>query len=263
MPGRETMHQRSSRTQNLGNWQQSTGNTTRGAENTRRLTTTSVVAETISKSLPPHATPPGGCRHVNQDIFLEGGALEVNRNGVLLCTRNCVLNSNRNPNLSESNATEILKSSLGVQHVIWLDGDGITGDDTDGHIDQLARFTPSEMVLYAWVDDESDPQRPALEHNLNELKTGLERFDLGVHPVPLPLPSPVFFDGQRLPASYCNFYITNRSVIVPQFDDPADAQAIDIIAMQFPEHQTVGLPSKNISVGLGSFHCLTQQQPSV
>ena len=195
-------------------------------------------------------------------LCLEGGALEVNDAGILLTTRSCVLNPNRNPNWSFQEVESELKIRLGVEHIIWLTGDAITGDDTDGHIDQLARFVDDTTIVYAWTDDRDDPQFANLKQNLADLKQGLEKWGLNYDLVPLLLPQEaVTFREQRIPGSYCNFYITNEAVIVPQFEDVRDQLALDVLSEHFPNRNVIGLPSRNLSVGLGSFHCLTQQMP--
>ncbi|MFK7769043.1 MAG: agmatine/peptidylarginine deiminase [Mariniblastus sp.] len=195
-------------------------------------------------------------------LCFEGGAIEINESGVLLSTKTCVLDPNRNPDVTLEHVEGLLEKYLGAKVFIWLSGDAIEGDDTDGHIDQLARFTDNETIVYAWTDDESDSQRPALEQNLNDLKSGLEKNGLDYRLVPLPIPDPFELYGRRIPASYCNFLITNGLVLVPKFDKPEDEVAIDTLKTLFPNHRVIGLPSKNLSVGLGSFHCLSQQQPA-
>ena len=176
--------------------------------------------------MPDELRPPGGLVHAPQPLCLEGGALEIDQTGLLLCTRSCALDPNRNPEVSIDSVTDILHRALGATQVIWLEGDALIGDDTDGHIDQLARFTPTGAV-------------------------------------PLPLPDPVIVDDVQIPACYCNFYITNHSVLVPQFGAPQDLAAMQIIGREFPGREIVPLASKYLTVGLGSFHCLTQQQPAL
>ena len=208
---------------------------------------------------------PGGipnCLHAQPDLCLEGGALEMDESGLLLCTTRCALNPNRNPNWNQQDVTERLEQALGAANTVWISGGSICGDDTDGHIDQQARFTPSGAILYAWADP-ADVQFPSLATNLEELRHGLQSANINKQLVPLPVPKPVMFQGLRLPASYCNFYVTNHSVFVPQFSAPEDRLALKIIDQHFPQHQAVGLPSRNLLAGLGSFHCLTQQQPVV
>lgn len=203
-----------------------------------------------------------GMRRTDSNLILEGGAIEVNGTGVLLTTRSCLLNPNRNPNTSIEDIEAELKSKLGLEHVIWLSGDAIIGDDTDGHIDQMARFVNETTIVHAWAVDDADPQSEALKKNIDELRAALTHLQLDYQLVPLPLPAKAIrFGKQRLPASYCNFVITNGSVIVPQFGDEHDKLAVATLGEFFPKRKIVGLPSNNLSVGLGSFHCLTQQMP--
>lgn len=204
-----------------------------------------------------------GCQHLPVDLCLEGGALEVDADGMLLCTRSCAFDPHRNPGLDPGTISQRIATAIGATASVWLDGDCLVGDDTDGHIDQLARFTPAGPILYAWTDDRSDPQQAGLQRNLEDLREGLEKAGKAPPLVPLPLPEPVFFRGVQIPACYCNYYLTNGSVIVPAFGAPQDDAAARIIAEHHPGRRLVTLPSRNLTVGLGSFHCLTQQQPSV
>jgi len=200
---------------------------------------------------------------VSPEFCFEGGAIEVNDEGVLLCTKSCALDKNRNPNFSLEQAESILQQNLGASKIIWLSGDAIEGDDTDGHIDQLARFTDSKTIVYAWSEHENDPQVVGLKQNLHDLQLQIHEFGLtNVRLIPLPIPAPIEFCGRRVPASYCNFLITNELVLVPQFGVPEDTTAIEILTPLFPNRKIIGLPSKNLAVGLGSFHCLSQQQPA-
>lgn len=204
-----------------------------------------------------------GARHHNVDLCLEGGAIEIDEEGTLFCTRSCAFDLNRNPDLSPEEIERRIFEAIGAQRVIWLTGDALIGDDTDGHIDQLARCTPGGRILYAWTDDENDPQHAGLAQNLADLEAGLKANGLARELLPLPLPSPVFVNDVQIPACYCNFYITNGSVIVPTFGVPQDDIAAQIIESQFPGRKLVQSPSVNLTVGLGSFHCLTQQQPRI
>lgn len=221
------------------------------------------VAAKMVDQMPDDLRPPGGLIHAPQPLCLEGGALEIDQTGLLLCTRSCALDPNRNPGATAQSVTEVLCRALGATQVIWLEGDALTGDDTDGHIDQLARFTPTGAILYAWTDDPRDPQSAGLARNLDDLKKGLAQLERNDRLVPLPLPDPVIVDGVQIPACYCNFYITNHSVLVPQFGARQDDEALRIIGNEFPGRAVVPLDSKFLTVGLGSFHCLTQQQPAV
>ena len=203
-----------------------------------------------------------GIASVRPELCIEGGALEVNDAGVLLTTVSCATNSNRNPDKSLAEIQDRLCQFLGTEHCIWLSGNALLGDDTDGHIDQLARFTDNETIVYAWSDDRGDPQVAGLEQNLNDLRRGLSAAGLGHYRlIPLLLPRPVECFGQRIPASYCNFLITNELVVVPRFGQARDEDAMQTLTPLFPGRTVVGLPSSNLSVGLGSFHCLSQQQP--
>jgi agmatine deiminase len=226
------------------------------------------VAEQIARQIPSRVCPDSGCHYIRESLCAEGGALEVNENGVLLCAISSVANPNRNPVLTLEQIEQIWASNLGATQIVWLSGDtsvgpAILGDDTDAHIDQLARFTPKGPIVHAWTDDRDDPQHKALKRNRDDLEAGLRRIGFSDQLVPLPLPDPVEFGGSRLPASYCNFYITNRSVIVPQFNRLQDQVALKRLEPLFPDRRIVGLPSTNLCVGLGSFHCLTQQQPYI
>ncbi len=203
-----------------------------------------------------------GISHASPQFCFEGGAIEVNDRGVLLCTRSCALNPNRNPGLQLSQVESILKQYLGVKICIWLTGNAIEGDDTDGHIDQIARFVNPTTIVVATEGGNKRSRSEGIKQNRKELRDqldfhGLEDYQL----VALPLPGPFTFCGRAIPASYCNFLITNELVLVPQFGVDEDGQALQILSPLFPGRKTVGLPSKNLAVGLGSFHCLSQQQP--
>ena len=200
------------------------------------------------------------------ELCFEGGAIEANGQGIILSTLSCALDPNRN----SSDSTELqqrfeaaFEKYLGAEKTIWLPGDAIAGDDTDGHIDQLARFTSAKTLVYASCDSDDD-QYDRFTENLTALQTGLAAIDddFELHALPVPK-QPIHFCGRRLPASYCNFLITNDLVVVPQFGCPEDAQAMQILTPLFPDRYIVGLPSRNLSVGLGSFHCLSQQQPAI
>lgn len=195
-----------------------------------------------------------------QAIVLEGGSIEVNGTGTLLTTRSCLLNPNRNPGVTQEAIEEMLAEQLGVTNIVWLE-EGIAGDDTDGHIDDITRFVSRDTVATVVVTDLDDPDYEPLQRNLELLKG--TRLEDG-HPlnvVQLPAPKPVFIRGERMPASYANFYIANRTVIVPTFDDDADAEAIAAIQRLFPERNVVGMPCRELIWGLGAIHCLTQQVP--
>jgi agmatine deiminase len=194
-------------------------------------------------------------------LVLEGGSIDVNGAGKLLTTEECLLSDvqQRNPGVSRRDLERAFKTNLGVDEVIWL-GRAIAGDDTHGHVDDIARFTDANTVVAAIEREKSDANHEPLKENLARLraraKTGN---DLRV--VTLPMPEPVYFNGQRLPASYANFYIANRTVLVPTFADPNDRAALNTLARLFPDRQVIGIPCRDLVLGLGTLHCMTQQQP--
>lgn len=194
-------------------------------------------------------------------LILEGGAIETDGQGRLMTTQFCALNKNRNPTLSQIEVEEILRDYLGVHHIWWLPGRPIVGDDTDGHIDQIARFTAADRIVVATCADRQLPDFEPAAENLAALRKWVAADNKSWEIVPLPMPRPFEMDGQTLPASYTNFYITDRSILVPQFADPNDSVAVERLRLCFPNHQIKPLPSKYLADGLGSFHCLTQQQP--
>ena len=191
------------------------------------------------------------------DIVLEGGSIDVNGAGLALSTEGCLLSpvQARNPGLSRRQIEYALSEYLGVDKVVWL-GRGIAGDDTHGHIDDLARFVGPDTVVLVSEADPSDANYEPLRENWEIL----QRHPLLV--VKLPMPAPLVFDGRRLPASYANFYIANRLVLVPTFNDPADRVALDTLARLFPDREVVGIHAVDLVWGLGTLHCMTQQQPA-
>ncbi len=193
-------------------------------------------------------------------IVMEGGSVEFNGQGTLLTTKACLLNPNRNPQLNQRQIERYLHDYYGVHQVLWL-GDGIDGDDTDGHVDDITRFVNACTVITAVEMNRNDVNYQPLQDNLQALQC--MRLLNGRQPdiVELPMPAPVIHNGQRLPASYANFYITNHAVIVPTFRCKQDEQALQIIATCFPSRRIVGIDSIDIVWGFGSFHCLSQQEP--
>ncbi len=204
-----------------------------------------------------------GRRRFEPGIILEGGAIEGNGRGTLLTTESCLLNPNRNSRLDRQATERYLRDYLAVSNILWLTGGEVAGDDTDGHIDQIARFVAPSTVVVAVCDDPSEENYGPTQQNLTELQNMRDERGELLTVVPLPLPRPLFVDDQRLPASYCNFLIANGCVIVPQFDDPADRRAIEILAELMPDREVVGSPSLDLVWGLGSFHCLSQQEPAL
>jgi agmatine deiminase len=194
-------------------------------------------------------------------MILEGGSIEVNGAGALLTTESCLLNKNRNPNLSRDEIEKRLRDYLGVSDILWLD-DGIAGDDTDGHIDDLARFVSRRTVLTVVEEDRDDENYVPLQENLARLREMKIRKD-SIEVITLPMPKKIVREGLRLPASYANFYIANNCVLVPTFADSADEVALSILRKCFPTRRVTGIDCRELIWGLGTFHCLTQQQPAV
>jgi agmatine deiminase len=201
--------------------------------------------------------------HSGRRVVLEGGSIDVNGQGLLLTTEECLLSDvqQRNPGFTRADYEEVFAEYLGVRKVLWLNR-GIAGDDTHGHVDDLARFVGPRTVVVVAEDDPSDVNYAPLRENLERLRgmTDLDGRPLEV--VPLPMPRPVVFDGQRLPASYANFYIANDRVLVPTFNDPADRRPLGVLAELFPGRAVVGVHAVDLVWGLGTLHCLTQQQPA-
>ena len=198
----------------------------------------------------------------NHPVVLEGGSIEVNGLGTCLTTEQCLLNKNRNPHMSRREIEEFLKDSLGVDQVIWL-GQGIVGDDTDGHIDDIARFVNPATIVCIVEENSKDTNYSLLQQNLERLQAARDQNGNKLSIVPLPCPGPVYYEGARLPASYANFYIANGVVLVPLFDDPCDVKALGILHELFPDRKVVGLPCTAVVAGLGAIHCVTQQEPAV
>jgi len=203
-----------------------------------------------------------GRRCFSTGIILEGGAIDGDGRGTILTTESCLLNPNRNPGLSREQIEQYLRDYLGAIKILWLAGGEIAGDDTDGHIDQIARFISPTQVVVSLCDDPSDENYGPSQQNLIELQGLTNAAGVLLEITPLYLPRPLFHDGQRLPAGYCNFVFVNGGVIVPQFGDAdADRKAIAALQKLLPGREVVGSPSLDLIWGLGSFHCLSQQEP--
>jgi agmatine deiminase len=196
-------------------------------------------------------------------VVMEGGAIDVNGRGTLLTTEECLLGEvqARNPGLDRVGVEQVLADYLGIRHVVWL-GRGIHGDDTHGHVDDLARFVDPRTVVTVVEPRADDPNHEPLQDNLRRLQAARDQDGEPLRVVELPMPRPVVFDGQWLPASYANFYIANGLVLVPTFNEPADRLALDTLASLFPDREVVGIHSVDLVLGLGTLHCLSQQQPS-
>jgi agmatine deiminase len=199
-----------------------------------------------------------------KEVVLEGGAIDVNGAGTLLTTEECLLDKEtqvRNPHLDKFQTEEALKQNLGVSNIIWLNK-GIIGDDTHGHVDDFARFVKKNVVMLAEERNGADYNHRILEENRERLEGAKLENGRKAEIVRLPMPSPLFFDGQRLPASYANFYIGNEVVLVPTFNDEKDREALGIISEVFPKRRVIGIHAVDLVWGLGTIHCLTQQEPS-
>ena len=194
-------------------------------------------------------------------MVLEGGSIDVNGRGMLLTTESCLLNPNRNPTLTRSDIERRLKAFLGVYHIGWL-GEGIVGDDTDGHVDDIARFVNPTTVVCAVEDDPTDMNYKPLQDNLRRLRSMRDRDGQPLRVVPLPMPGPIEDEAERLPASYVNFYIANRTVLVPTYNQPQDHTALSILQEMFPGRRIRGIPCRELVGGLGALHCVTMQQPA-
>jgi agmatine deiminase len=195
-------------------------------------------------------------------VVLEGGSIEVNGCGTCLTTEQCLLNKNRNPQMSRLQLERFLKDSLGAPHLIWL-AQGILGDDTDGHIDDIARFVNPTTVVCVVEEDARDENYAALHENYERLQGATDQDGRRLSIISLPSPDPVYCNGSRLPASYANFYIANGVILVPLFDDASDGKAMGILKELFPGREVVGLACRAVVAGLGAIHCVTQQQPKV
>jgi agmatine deiminase len=195
-------------------------------------------------------------------IIMEGGSVEFNGEGTVLTSTCCLLNENRNPHLKKEDIEKYLHEYYGATQVLWVE-EGIEGDDTDGHIDDTVRFVNADTVLSVVEENKNDENYLLLQNNLRELSKMRLASGKQLNIVELPMPKPVIYENQRLPASYANFYIANGSVIVPVFQCSNDDKALQVIQRCFPDRNVIGINSTDIIWGLGSFHCLSQQEPAV
>lgn len=195
-------------------------------------------------------------------IVMEGGSVEFNGNGTVLTSTCCLLNKNRNPHLTRTQIEGYLCDYYGMEQVLWVD-EGIVGDDTDGHIDDTIRFVNEDTVLSVVETNVHDDNYALLQKNLKALSTMRLLNGKQLNVIELPMPDPVIYDGTQLPASYANFYISNKHVIVPTYRCAADDRALDIVSKSFTSREVIGIDSTDIIWGLGSFHCLSQQEPAV
>ena len=199
-----------------------------------------------------------------RELVLEGGSIDTNGAGVLLTTEECLLSSvqQRNPGVSREQLERAFHDYLGMDQVLWMNR-GIAGDDTHGHVDDITRFVDANTIVTVMETDRADENYESLAENLDRLRAASNRDGQPFRIVELPLPSPVVFEGQRLPASYANFYIANTCVLLPIFADPMDEPAREILQSLFPNRRVIGIDCRELIWGLGAFHCLTQQQPKV
>ena len=198
------------------------------------------------------------------EFVLEGGCIDVNGRGTLITTEECLLDQEkqaRNPGFTRQEIEATLRDYLGVSNLLWL-GRGIAGDDTHGHIDDICRFVGPRTVVLCQEDDPDDPNDQPLQENRERLEGMRLEDGSRVEVVPVPMPTPLYLDGQRLPASYANFYIANAAVLVPTFNDPKDRVALGTLAELFRDRPVVGIHAVDLVWGLGTLHCLTQQQPA-
>ena len=199
--------------------------------------------------------------HFKPGIVLEGGAIDVNGLGTCMTTESCILNPNRNGGIKRREMEKFFKDYLGVSKILWLNG-AVEGDDTDGHIDNLARFVNPRTIVCAVEEDEFDTNYSLLKNNYNRLKNTTDQNDNPLEIVSIPMPGYVGNRENRLPASYANFYIANKSVLVPVYNHPNDKRALTILEPLFPDRKIIPIPCNTLIWGLGGVHCLTQQQPA-
>lgn len=204
-----------------------------------------------------------GCPRSISAMHCEGGGLETDGQGTLLTTSSCLLSATRNPGWTREMVESELRSQLGVTHIVWVDGGGLIGDDTDGHIDQLARFVEPAKVVVATSSQADDPNRAGLEANLRILEKSHDARGNPLTVVPLPTPPPRFMGGHRVPESYCNFLFVNGALLVPTFQHaPSDERALELFMQLCPDRKVVPVDSSQLIGGLGALHCLSQQQPA-
>jgi agmatine deiminase len=201
--------------------------------------------------------------HKGRRVVLEGGSIDVNGRGTLLTTEECLLSTTqeRNPGFTRDDYAQVFRNYLGATQVLWL-RNGIAGDDTHGHVDDLARFVSPATIVAVVEQDPSDVNYNPLKENLMLLRSMKDTVGKSFRIETLPMPAPIYFDNQRLPASYANFYIANKLVIVPTFNDANDRVALNTLANLFPDREVVGIACRDLVLGLGTLHCMTQQQPA-
>ena len=215
----------------------------------------------LDNKIPTSIADKLGLKHYTPGIVMEGGSVDFNDQGIILTTTACLLNENRNPHLNQEQIEGYLKDYYGAKEIWWI-GDGIVGDDTDGHVDDITRFVNNNTVVTVVEPNEADENHGPLAENLEKLKTFKMPDGSPLNVVELPMPNPVIYEDQRLPASYANFYIANECVAVPTYRDTKnDPIALEILQGLFSDRKVIGIDSTDIVWGLGSFHCLSQQEP--
>jgi agmatine deiminase len=215
----------------------------------------------LDDAVPQHVAKLRNLPLFSPGIVMEGGSIEVNGRGTLITTEACLLNPNRNRHLSRAEIEQHLRDYLGITNILWL-GEGIVGDDTDGHVDDIARFVNPNTVVTVVEEDPGDANFDLLQENLKRLRKFRDQAGQKLRIVELPMPGVVEHDGQRLPVSYANFYIANGTVIVPTYRRANDTRALEILQKEFPGRRVVGVDSTELIWGLGSFHCISQQEPA-
>ncbi len=215
----------------------------------------------LDNEIPPAIGRALGLRRFEKSMVLEGGSIDVNGKGLLLTTEQCLMHPNRNPSLTRTEIERALKDYLGVRRILWL-GEGIVGDDTDGHIDDITRFFKADGIITCVEKNRRDPNHQLLAANLELLQGFTTIAGKPIEIVELPMPAPVIIKGERVPASYANFLIINGAVLVPTFRQPRrDRRACGIIGACFPDREIVPIDCAELIWGLGTLHCLSQQQP--
>ena len=209
----------------------------------------------------PDDMPLEGIKNFEIPMVLEGGSIDVNGIGTCLTTEQCLLNKNRNPQFGKHQIEAYLQDYLGATNIIWLK-EGISGDDTDGHVDDFARFVNETTVVCALETNGKDENCARLKDNFKRLKSAKDQGGHALNVIPIPMPAPVIYNGLRLPASYTNFYIANKSVLVPTFGDKNDAKVLYKLGSLFKGRDVIGINCRELIYGLGAIHCVTQQQPS-
>jgi agmatine deiminase len=215
----------------------------------------------LDRAVPVQMARALGVPQFRAGVVLEGGSIDGNGEGTVLTTESCLLNPNRGPGRTREGMERVLADQLGTRHVLWL-GEGIAGDDTDGHVDDLARFVDAGTVVTALEDDSADENFAPLKANLARLRAMRDPQGKPFAIATLPMPPPLFVDGQRCPASYANFYLANGVALVPTYGAPSDSRALAVLRELLPGREIVGIPCGDLVYGLGAIHCVTQQEPA-